>query len=294
MRILNFGSLNYDTVYTVDHILAKGETEHAEKMELFCGGKGLNQSIALAKAGAEVYHAGQVGEDGEMLITACQEAGVDIRYIKKGQGKSGHTVIQVEKGGQNCILLFGGSNQQVSHAYMDEVLSHFGAEDMFLMQNEINDSTVLLDKAYAQGLKIVLNPSPFDENMKKCDLHKVSLFLLNEIEGWQISGEKASEDILEWFAKELPEAQVVLTLGSDGAIYQYKGKKVHQEIFPVKAVDTTAAGDTFTGYFLACLLQNKEVAEALRVAAKAASLAVSKKGAVASIPSKEEVNASFE
>ena len=138
MKVLNFGSLNYDYVYEVDHAVMPGETIDSTKMEVFCGGKGLNQSIALARAGVPVYHAGQVGEDGQMFLDICAQSKVDTSYIRQSSGKSGHTIIQLDKNGQNCILLYGGSNRGITKDLVDEVLGHFEKEDIILLQNEIN------------------------------------------------------------------------------------------------------------------------------------------------------------
>jgi Sugar kinases, ribokinase family len=294
MKILNFGSLNYDYVYSVDHILMPGETLAAGRMETFCGGKGLNQSVALAKAGAEVWHAGMVGEDGGALLELCAKNGVNISLVQTIPGKSGHTVIQVDKNGQNSILLFGGSNRCLTREYIGEVFSGFEPGDMVLLQNEVNDIDYIIDTACQRGMRIALNPSPFDEAVQKCDLNKVSFLLLNEIEGLQISGSREPEKILQFFAQTYPMTSVVLTLGKDGAVYQDGSGRVKHGIYPVKVVDTTAAGDTFTGFFLSSVLQGNTAQEALELASKASSIAVTRKGAAPSIPALDEVlNFSF-
>lgn len=289
MKVLNYGSLNVDYVYTVDHIIVGGETQQSSKLETFSGGKGLNQSIALAKAGVPVYHAGIIGTDGDILLKACEEAGVNTRYIRRLPVKGGHTMIQVDKNAQNCIILYGGTNQMQTEEFVDEILSDFGEGDYLILQNEINLLDYIIDRAYEKKMKIVLNPSPFDDRLKSCDLEKIHLFLVNEIEGEQITGYRDKDQILDALAEKFPHAEFVLTLGSDGAVY-YDGKeKVFQDIFKVKAVDTTAAGDTFTGYFIASVLEGKPIQEALRTAAKASSIAVSRPGAAPSIPYAEEV-----
>ncbi len=196
MKVLNFGSLNYDYVYQVDHAVMPGETIASKSMEIFSGGKGLNQSIALAKAGANVYHAGMVGTDGDMLLSTLKENMVDISLIEEVDGKSGHAIIQLDKNAQNCILLFGGANRAMTKEYIDKVIETFEKGDILLLQNEINLLDYIIERAYAQGMCIVLNPSPLDDALKKCDLSKVSIFLLNEIEGGQISGQTKPEDIL--------------------------------------------------------------------------------------------------
>ena len=291
MKILNFGSLNLDYVYQVEHILIPGETLSSSDRTIFCGGKGLNQSIALAKAGITVYHAGMVGEGGEILLETCRENGVDTRFVRKIDGPCGHTVIQVDKDAQNCILLFGGANRSITREFVDEVLAFFEKGDVILLQNEINELGYIIDKASEKGMMIILNPYPYDNALDRCNLSKVSLFLVNEIEGYQITGEKEPEAILAKVRSIYPKAKIVLTLGSEGAVYQDENQIYRQGIYKVKAIDTTAAGDTFTGYFIASILENMSVEEGLKLAAKASAIAVSRPGATASIPLREEVQA---
>ena len=138
MKVLNYGSLNYDFVYQVDHITEAGETQASEKRETFCGGKGLNQSIALAKAGAEVFQGGTVGADGQMLLDELNKYGVDTSFVRKIDGETGHAVIQVDRNAQNGILLFGGANVRQTKHEMNQALDAFGQGDFLLIQNEIN------------------------------------------------------------------------------------------------------------------------------------------------------------
>lgn len=289
MKVLNFGSLNLDYVYAVEHMVAEGETLAAAGMQMFCGGKGLNQSIALAKAGVPVYHAGLIGEEGKILLETCQSNGVRTDFIREIPGKSGHTIIQVDKNGQNCILLYGGANRSMTKEFIDEVFLHFEKGDYLLLQNEVNLVDYMVDTAYEKGMEIILNPSPFDRNLEACDLSKISLFMMNEIEGWQITGEKEPDRILEKLRKVYPNAKVVLTLGGDGSVYQDQEHQYRQGIFRVETKDTTAAGDTFTGYFISSMLDHMPASAGLELAAKASAIAVSRDGATASIPTKEEV-----
>ena len=290
MKILDFGSLNYDYVYGVEPVVVPGETISSRDMEIFCGGKGLNQAIAAARAGAEVHMAGMVGEDGQLFMDICKENGIDVSYLKQVPGKSGHAIIQLDKNGQNSILLYGGSNRKMTKEYVDEVLTGFSKGDLLLLQNEINMLDYIIDKAYEKGMRILLNPSPYDEKLAACDLTKISVFLINEIEGEQITKEKEPEKMLDVLEEKYPGAGIMLTLGSKGSVYANKGKRYRQDIFKVKAVDTTAAGDTFTGYFAASVLKGMPMEEILRKCAKASAIAVSKKGASDSIPKEEEVD----
>lgn len=294
MRVLNIGSLNIDYVYTVDHIILPGETEATGSRNIFLGGKGMNQSCALAKAGVEVYHGGMIGQDGLMFLDACKEYGVKGQYIKIVDGPSGHTVIQIDKHAQNSILLYGGANQKLTKEYIDDVLSNFGCDDILLLQNEVNLLPYIVDKAYEKGMQIVLNPSPFNERLSAVDMNKISIFLLNEVEGFQLTGETDAKAIVVKLRSRFPQARIMLTLGKDGALYVDETHQIFQPAYQVDAVDTTAAGDTFTGYFLAGLVEGLPIEEVLRVSAKASSIAVTREGAVPSIPYRAEVLAALQ
>lgn len=289
MRVLNFGSLNIDYTYRLSHIVKPGETITSTNLEIFPGGKGLNQSIALAKAGIHVYHAGCIGKDGQFLLETCKEAGVDISLVKQCCVRTGNAIIQVSEEGQNSILLFPGANRQITKEYIDMVLEHFEAGDILLLQNEVNMIDVLIDQAKKKGMKIVMNPSPYDDNVRRCDLRKVDLFFLNEIEGEQLTGKSNFEDMLAVMRERYPMAGVVLTVGEKGAYYSDSNGYVRQEVKKTKVVDTTAAGDTFTGFFLKAILEGKDKKTALLWAVLAAGLAVSRKGAASSIPTEKEI-----
>ena len=293
MRVLNIGSLNLDYVYSVDHIILPGETEATGTRNVFLGGKGINQSMALAKAGVEVYHGGLIGNGGQPFLDACKEYGVHADFIRKVDAPDGHSIIQIDKNAQNSILLFGGTNQMLTEKFVDEILSHFTSEDILLLQNEVNLLPYIVDQAYAKGMQIALNPSPFNEKLDAVDMSKISIFLLNEVEGNQLTGLTEPNDILDKLQELYPHARIVLTLGKDGAMYADQTQRVYQPIFKVKAVDTTAAGDTFTGYFLAGLMSGMDMQEVLKMSAKASSIAVTREGAVPSIPYRAEVLAAL-
>ena len=289
MKIINYGSINLDHVYQVDHIVQPGETLLARSQNLFCGGKGLNQSIALAKAGANVYHAGIVGEDGDILLDSLRNAGVDLSHVRRAPGASAHTVIQVDENGQNSIIVFSGENMRLTEADIDSILADFSPEDAVLMQNELFNTPLMMKKAAEKGMTIIFNPSPVNQEMLSYPLESVSWFLLNEIEGEALTGETDPEKILDGLAEKYPRSSVVLTLGKSGAWAMHEGRRCFQPAFEVKAVDTTAAGDTFTGFFLAGISSGISIPDALRRAAFASSIAVSRKGAADSIPTLEEV-----
>ncbi|MBQ8803809.1 MAG: ribokinase [Tyzzerella sp.] len=289
MKILNFGSLNIDYVYDVEHFVRPGETLSSHKMEIFCGGKGLNQSIALARAGADVYHAGAVGEkDGKILIDTLAENNINTEFIKIHDAQSGHALIQVDSSGQNCIILYGGTNQMIDKEHIDFVFEHFSQGDYILLQNEINMLDYIMTKAHDKGMVIVLNPSPMQSNILDLPLENLDYLILNEVEASDLCGKEAAEDILDALTIKFPNTKIILTLGKQGAIYSDGEVRLKHGIYKVPAADTTAAGDTFTGYFFASILNNSPE-EALRIASMASAIAVSRKGAEASIPKLQEV-----
>lgn len=291
MKILSLGSLNLDHVYAVDHFVQAGETIASNGMNEFCGGKGLNQSIALARGGAEVCHAGKIGADGAVLRERLASSGVNVEYTRVEPGvPTGHAIIQVEPNGQNCIIIHGGANQQIDKAFIDEVVSKFEKGDIALFQNEISNLDYAIECAAKQGLEVALNPSPISDALKNSPALKyVKWFILNEIEGYELSGEKEPDVICKKLQFLYPGCVVVLTLGKAGVLYSDGVTTAQHGIYDVPVVDTTAAGDTFAGYFLACTARGLGIDRTLEFASKASSLAVSRPGASDSIPAIDEV-----
>ena len=293
MKVLNFGSLNIDYVYDVEHFVKKGETISSSALNVFPGGKGLNQSIALAKAGAEVYHAGMIGEDGKFLAELLAEAGVNTDNILiSKEVRTGNAIIQNDSSGDNCIILFGGANRAINTSYIDKVLEKFGEGDYIILQNEISELPYIISEADKKGMKIVLNPSPMDDIiLKEADLSLVSCFLLNEVEAKALlcNNESEPEKLMELIVGKFPKAGVLITLGGDGSIYGKDKKIIKEAAVKTDVRDTTAAGDTFTGFFVTGLLSGEDMGEVLKRASMAASIAVSRKGAAISIPTLKEV-----
>ena len=292
MRVLNFGSLNIDHVYRVDHIVAPGETLAALSLDFAAGGKGLNQSIALAKAGVETYHAGCLGTDGGWLRQMLEDSGVDTRHLIDVDTVNGHAIIQVNKDAQNCIIIHGGSNQAITKEQIDTTLAQFTQDTMVLLQNETSHVDYIVQRCKELNIPVAFNPSPFTPDLvERVPFEAVSYLLINETEGQAISGKEDPQEIVATLLERYPGMHVVLTLGGDGVCYAHKDQKVRQAAFRVKAVDTTAAGDTFTGFFLGSLLSGKSIEETLRYANGAAALAVTVSGAAPSIPTLEKVEA---
>ena len=292
-RILNFGSLNLDQVYRVDAFVQPGETKSSLSLETHCGGKGLNQSVAAARAGAEVWHAGMIGCDGEMLYEKLRENGVNLSLLERSSAVSGHAIIQVDDRGQNCILLFGGTNQALTEVYIDFALDSFGSEGIVLVQNETNLVGSIIKKANQRGLKIAINAAPMDEKVFAYPLELVDWLIVNELEGAAIAKCELEVDILPTLKKRYPNMNVLLTLGKRGAVCMRGEEQAKIGIYSVKVVDTTAAGDTFLGYFLTEVIDQKSVSDALQIATAASSLCVQNMGAADSVPIRGEVLAAI-
>lgn len=289
MKLLDFGSLNIDHVYRLERMVREGETIAAGDYQKNAGGKGLNQAIALRKAGAEVFMAGAVGQDGGFLLQFLAEQGVDTRHVRTLDAPTGHALIQVDREGRNCIIVYGGANQLITPEMADSILDDFAPGDYVLLQNEISPLDHILRSAHQRGLRIIINPSPITQELLEAPLHLADWLILNETEGHELSGETQADAILDELIKRYPGCRFVLTLGEAGSIYADKERQVKQPAFKVPAVDTTAAGDTFTGYFLQAIMRGETVERALLRASKASSITVSRPGAGQSIPHASEV-----
>lgn len=290
MKVLCFGSLNIDHTYRVEHFLKPGETASTTGYSQHAGGKGLNQAIALARAGAEVHMAGCVGPDGGMLLETLGTSGVCTDLVKTVSAPTGHAIIQVDDSGQNCILICHGANAAITPAQVDQTLVHFSAGDVLLLQNEICENSYIAQRANAQGMELWVNPSPVTEELLRGSAVQLADWLvMNELELASLTGTEDISQATSLFVERYPRKKLVLTLGNQGSLFARGGTILKQPAFPVTAVDTTGAGDTYLGYFLATYLQTRSPETALAQAAKAAAIAVTRNGAAEAIPRREEI-----
>ncbi len=290
MKKIVLSSLNIDRTYHLERFVRPGETVAAKEYSCSCGGKGFNLAMAMAKAGEELFFAGAVGPDGQEFEEIFSENGVDTTYLRHSPKMCGHAVIQVEDSGQNCIMIVEGANEDISTEYVDEVLEHFEKGDVLILQNEISHIGYMIEKAHKKGMKVAFNPSPMNEKIMACNLSHVDYLFINEGEGEILSGKKGDDEILKELHLKRPQQMIVLTLGERGSVCMTAdGEKVYCGIWKTKVVDTTAAGDTFAGYFLAEFLGGSGIKHSLETAAVASGIAVSGRGAAKSIPYRKEV-----
>lgn len=292
MKILNYGSCCIDNVYAVQDFVQPGETIASLDYAVHPGGKGLNQSIALAHAGAEVIHAGKVGNDGVWLKELLASKGVDVSPLQVVDGPSGHANIQVSAAGENAIVIVGGSNRLITPDDFSEAFANTTAGDFLLLQNEVSHLSDIMTYGHERGLRIVFNAAPMTPDVLALPLDLVEFLIVNETEAMALTG-SSLEDVdilLEQLKSHFPNTNAILTLGAKGAIFQSTTETYKQAAFQVQAVDSTGAGDTFTGFFLACLAQGQNIQDCLATACRAASISVTRAGAATSIPLANEID----
>ena len=286
MAIYNFGSLNIDKIYELDRFVKPEETIISKSYSEKFGGKGLNQSIAISRSGSEVYHIGVIGKDGNDFRNYLRSNNVNIDYIIQVNLPNGHAIIQVDRNGQNCIIVDKGSNDHLNKDLIDDVMKKIGDSDFVLLQNEVSNVDYIIQQAFKRNAFIVLNPSPINSVLLESSLEHVNLFILNEIEAKYLSD--YFEDNLEILKDKLlakyPDSAFLLTLGSKGSTYFDENSDVRNQAYEVKVKDTTGAGDTFCGYFISSLSKGKDIKECMEISNAASALAITNQGASSSIP----------
>ena len=296
MKVLCFGSANLDHVYKVDHFTVPGETQGCLEYNIKCGGKGVNQAIAMAFAGNDTYFAGIIGSDGGLLKDALVDKGVHIDYMKISNKPTGHAIIEVDQSGQNHILLYGGTNKEIDFEYIDEVLSHFSKGDIVVLQNEINNVPYIIERCYEKEMKSFFNAAPYDIAVKNYPIEKVTWLVVNETEGAALSNEEDYEKIIQTLKQKYPHTHILFTMGKEGSRAYYKNLRVEQPGFTVKAIETTGAGDTFCGCSINGVLKygldnldEEKLKEILTYANAGAALITMKKGAIRSMPEPQNI-----
>lgn len=283
MTIFNLGSINADHVYRVSHLPGPGETLAATSLQTGLGGKGANMSVAAARAGSHVAHIGAIGSDGLWARNRLLEYGVDTRHIFELNVPTGHAIINVDDAGENAITLFAGANQAISEDKVASVLSAGNTGDILVTQNETNAQAVAAEIGSKLALRVCYAAAPFDANAVKAVLPYLDFLILNTVEAQQL------EEALGMSIEDLDVADIIITLGSDGARWIGDGTDQHFDAIAVEPVDTTGAGDTFTGYVLAGLDRGLTMGQSISLAMRAAALMVTRMGTADVIPDLKEV-----
>lgn len=282
--IFNFGSINVDHVYRVAEMPSPGETLTAGSYQKLLGGKGINQSIAIARAGQAPVHIGAVGSDDNWTMEQVKNFGIDTAHIAQSAHPTGHAVIYVDDAGENQIVILGGANQDLKPAQIEKAFKTCdGGDHWALVQNETNLLADIVDQAKAAGFRIAYSAAPFVAHSVAELIGKIDLLAVNEVEAAATAG------LLGVAVSQIAVPEILITRGSKGAEFHSHGEVHHHPAFQVDSVDTTGAGDTFLGSFLAGHCQNVEIAQSLRYASAASALQVTRPGAAIAIPAREEV-----
>lgn len=289
MTIINFGSINIDHVYQVSHFVQPGETIASTDYQMLLGGKGANQSIALSRAGSDVHHVGKIHESDATFKQTMIKHGINCKFVNCGATPTGHAIIQVTPAGENAIVLFGGANLELNNQDILQALDSANPGDWVLTQNETSNIEEVLRQAKDNDLKVAFNPAPMNDSVKSLPFECIDLLIVNEVEAADLSGFHDLEQMESYFRQEWSHAEVIITLGKLGVRMLRKQDTIAVPAFVVEAVDTTAAGDTFIGFFLSSYTKHTDAHSALRRACAASALAVTKEGAAQSIPSVEEL-----
>ncbi|WP_082114122.1 ribokinase [Kiloniella litopenaei] len=284
--IINIGSINVDHVYRVPYFVKPGETLPSKSYQRVLGGKGANQSVALARAGETVKHIGVIGDDHTWIIDELKSSKVDASSIEIGTVATGHALIQVDDNAENCILLFAGANHELNLDTLTDKLAGFEKGGWVLFQNEMPNLNQMISLVKKMGARVAVNPAPFDDEAKAIDYDLVDLLIVNDLEAEELARTKCQGDLSK-LAELCPV--VIVTRGTQGAICYFGDDTIEVPAFKVKAVDTTGAGDTFVGYILSSIAQNLPLKEAMQRASAASALAVTKAGASVAIPTSVEV-----
>ncbi|EXF94622.1 ribokinase [Pseudomonas fluorescens HK44] len=298
-KVVVVGSLNMDLVTRAQRLPHAGETLHGESFATVSGGKGANQAVASARLGAQVSMIGCVGDDayGEQLRAALLAEQIDCQALTSVEGSSGVALIVVDDNSQNAIVIVAGANGQLTPGLVAGFDAVLAAADVIICQLEVPMHTVgyVLKRGRELGKTVILNPAPATSPLPADWYSSIDYLIPNESEASALSGLPVdSLKSAEMAASRLIAAgagKVIITLGPQGSLFADGQSVVHFPAPKVKAVDTTAAGDTFVGGFATALAAGKSEVEAIRFGQVAAALSVTRAGAQPSIPSLSDVQA---
>lgn len=283
--IWNLGSINADYFYRLPHLPTAGETLAALSLSKGLGGKGANMSVAAARAAARVSHIGAVGEDGRWAITRLLEYGVETQHISVVAEPTGHANIHVDAKGENSIVLFPGANHAITDQMIGAALTEASPGDVLVMQNETTGQAFAAETAKTLGLGVVYAAAPFSADAVMALMGKIDLLVLNAVEAAQLA--EATGQPLE----DLPVDDIVVTLGAEGCkwVSNKADSTLDFSAYAVEPVDTTGAGDTFTGYLVASLDRGLPMVDAIDLGMRAGALMVTREGTADVIPDLKDI-----
>ncbi|MCA8834235.1 MAG: ribokinase [Proteobacteria bacterium] len=281
--ILNFGSINIDYVYRLQTLPQAGETLSCQGFARYLGGKGINQSIAIARAGGTVKHIGAVGADGAFALAQIADMGLDTNDIRVTDTNTGHAVICLDKQGENHIIIHAGANAELTENQINSALDTNPKAEWVVIQNETNLTEYIAKSAKERGLSLAYSAAPFDAVACQTILPYLDILAVNETEATALS------HAMKTPITDLKIPTLLITKGAKGAELWQNGACISVRGLPVKAIDTVGAGDTFFGSFIARLQNDTPAQEALNYAASAAALQCTQKGAATAIPSQQTV-----
>ena len=287
MRILNFGTLCAECIYSVESLDFSGDTLELGSSQTFAGGRGLNVSVALSRAGiSKIHHAGYIGDSSEFLREALKNSGVNTANLKSVDKPSAHSIVLLENGARSKKLYFKGTNGEVSKEFAETVLSRFSAEDVLIIDDGVSNFDSIISMAHARNMRIFFAPENPNVNL---DLNLISYLFINETQAKNISNSDSREDIAEFFKKKYSLVRVVIDFGANGYLYIGKTQTLFQSALKTAHIDFTAGFDTFIGFFIASVLKGKKLSNAMLLAATALALCSARKGSAFSIPYESEV-----
>lgn len=284
MTVWNLGSINIDNFYRVSHLPRPGETIAASEYSCGLGGKGANMSVAAARAAARVAHIGAIGPDGGWTVERMLEYGVDIRHILRLDAPTGHANIAIDAAGENQIILYAGANREIPETHVSACLAMADAADVLLLQNETNGQATAARLGRTLGLRVIYAAAPFDAASVQAVLPHLDMLVLNEVEAGQLT------DALGVGLTDLVVRDVIVTRGSEGVVWHGSEGSLSLPAPKVRAVDTTGAGDTFTGYLAAGLDRGLPMRQSLSLAIRAAAVMVTRVGTADVIPDLKDLD----
>ena len=289
-RIVVLGSISYDRTLHLPRLPEAGRGVMASSVTRGVGGKGANVSVAAARAGALVSLVSAVGRDGDRAVHALVDAGVDVSRVERNPRlDTAEVIIHLATDQREFGVTVPGADRHLEITALDDAIAQFSGGHIGYLDGMINDGAHVIRGMARRGAPLIINPSPVHPDVEAWPMQRASAIMLNEGEARTLTGESSDHAQLDALHRRYPGPAIVLTLGPRGAWWSHRQRREHVPSVEVRAVDSTAAGDTFAGYFLAGLATGEPPEKAMAHAARAAALCVTRHGSLMSIPGRLEV-----